>query len=228
MVKVNILLVEDEPFLAKVIKDSLEHQGYAVIHAGDGKKAYNLFQNSVFSLCIVDVMLPHTDGFTLVKQIRVHNMIVPVLFLTAKTATSDLVEGYKSGGNDYLKKPFSLEELFLRVNELLKRSGNGNGEEETSLVIGLFIFSPHKQILKYGYEEEIKLSHRETSLLLLLYKNKDSILERKAALLTLWGDDSFYNTRTMDVFITKLRKHLKPDTNVEILNIRGIGYKLIC
>ena len=226
--KPQILLVEDEPFLAKVTKDSLEQQGYLVVHAGDGKKGYNLFQNGQFALCIVDVMLPYTDGFTLVKQIRTHNEVVPILFLTAKTATEDLIEGYKSGGNDYLKKPFSLEELFLRVKELLKRAAAENRGEEKLLAVGQFTFSPHKQVLQFQREEEIKLSHREMMLLLLLYRSRDAILERRTALMTLWGDDNFYNTRTMDVFITKLRRHLKQDSSVEIMNVRGIGYKLIC
>jgi two-component system response regulator TrcR len=226
MKKMHILLVEDEPFLARVIKDSLEQRNYLVTHAPDGKKGYNLFQQETFSLCIVDVMLPFTDGFTLVKQIRAFNTDVPVLFLTAKTATEDIIEGYKSGGNDYLKKPFSLEELFLRVNELLKRAAVQNGYAETELFIGKYVFIPHKQVLKLG-NGEVKLSHRETSLLLLLYRNRNSLLERKSALMTLWGDDNFYNTRTMDVFITRLRRHLKQDGTIEILNIRGVGYKLL-
>ncbi|SDF46889.1 DNA-binding response regulator, OmpR family, contains REC and winged-helix (wHTH) domain [Mucilaginibacter pineti] len=227
MEKVHILLVEDEPFLAKVIKDSLEQRNFQVTYAEDGAKGYNLFQNGAFALCIVDVMLPHTDGFTLVKQIRVYDDQVPVLFLTAKTATEDVIEGYNSGGNDYLKKPFSLEELFLRVNELLKRTTVMNNADQNKLMIGNYTFLPHQQLLQIELLG-IKLSHREASLLLLLYNNRNSLLERKSALMTLWGDDSFYNTRTMDVFITKLRKHLSRDAQVEILNIRGVGYKLIC
>jgi two-component system response regulator TrcR len=227
MDKSHILLVEDELFLGKVVKDSLEQQGYRVTYAVDGKKGYNLFQNSTVNLCIVDVMLPYTDGFTLVKQIRVHNAHVPVLFLTAKTSTADVMEGYRSGGNDYLKKPFSLEELFLRVNELLKRAEFKNDDIKTVLKIGNYIFFPHKQSLQFE-GDEIKLSNREATLLLLLSKNRNSLLERKSALMILWGEDSFYNTRTMDVFITKLRKHLKQDPAIEILNIRGVGYKLIC
>ncbi|TDQ11864.1 response regulator transcription factor [Pedobacter metabolipauper] len=222
----SILLVEDEPFLAKVIKESLEQRNYRVTLAGDGSKAYNLFLNHSFSLCIVDVMLPFMDGFTLVKQIRLLNTEVPVLFLTAKTGTDDVVEGYHSGGNDYLKKPFSLEELFLRVNELIKRSSVVPATPPDLILIGKYSFIPHKQTLEYS--KVIKLSHRETELLMLLYKNKNSLLNRKYALITLWGDDTFYNTRTMDVFISKLRKHLGDDPSIEILNIRGLGYKLIC
>ncbi|HYK75347.1 MAG TPA: response regulator transcription factor [Daejeonella sp.] len=227
MEKAHILLVEDEPFLAKVIKDSLEQRNYKVMHAVDGKKAYNLFQNNNFSACIVDVMLPYTDGFSLVKQIRVHNITTPVLFMTAKSRTEDVLEGYKSGGNDYLRKPFSLEELFLRLNELLKRNSTQESELINPYIIGKYEFFYHKQILKFQENQEIKLSHRETALLFLLCNNRN-LLERKKALITLWGDDSFYNARTMDVFITKLRKRLKQDPAIEILNIRGIGYKLMC
>lgn len=228
MDKANILLVEDEPFLAKVIKDSLEQQGYAVTHAADGRKAYSLFLNQHFMLCIADVMLPHTDGFALAKQIRAFGSQVPILFLTARAATADVVEGYQSGGNDYLKKPFSLEELFLRVKELLKRNTDTLQQTDAVLPIGRYCFILHKQTLQLQAGNEVKLSYRETQLLKMLYDHKNALLERKQVLITLWGDDSFFNTRTMDVFITKLRKHLKDDTSVEIINIRGIGYKLIC
>lgn len=226
--KANILLVEDEPYLAQVVKDSLEQVGYTVTHAADGKKAYSLFLNQHFDLCILDVMLPGTDGFTLAKQIRGFGVQVPILFLTARTATKDIIEGYESGGNDYLKKPFSLDELFLRVNELLKRSAVNVLQAQAQLAIGLYQFIPHKQVLQFKAEKEIKLSHRETQLLKMLYDHKNALLERKHVLITLWGDDSFFNTRTMDVFITRLRKHLKNDPAIEIINIRGIGYKLIC
>jgi len=227
MEKQVILLVEDEPFLARVVKDSLEQKGYTVVFTDDGKKAYNLFMNTAVDICIVDVMLPGTDGFTLVKQIRAYNDRVPVLFLTARSATEDVMEGYHSGGNDYLKKPFSLEELFLRVNELLKRNKPETDKAAEQLPIGRFTFSPHRQTLSLD-AEEIKLSHKETALLSLLYQHRNTLLDRRQALITLWGDDSFFNTRTMDVFITKLRKHLRADASVEILNIRGIGYKLVC
>ncbi|MFB0497350.1 two-component system response regulator TrcR [Mucilaginibacter sp. OAE612] len=228
MEQTHILLVEDEHFLAKVVKDSLEQRAFKVTHAADGRRAYSLFQNNIFSLCIVDVMLPYTDGFTLVKQIRAYNTHIPILFLTAKTATEDIVEGYKSGGNDYLKKPFGLEELFLRVNELLKRGIIERQTNEEQLFIGEFILFPNKQLLQFRQGTEQKLSFRETQLLQMLYDHKNTLLERRKVLLTIWGDDSFFNTRTMDVFITKLRKHLKQDASVEILNIRGMGYKLIC
>lgn len=223
----KLLLVEDEPFLAKVVEDSLIKKGYQVTYASDGKKGYNHFLNNKFDLLILDVMLPFMDGFTLAKQIRKVNQHTPILFLTAKTDTIDLVEGYESGGNDYLKKPFSLEELFLRANQLIKKNLNQNALDLSEINIGNFKFSHHKQELRIN-NQSIKLSSREAELLLLLYQNKNQLTERKMALMSLWGDDSFFNTRTMDVFITRLRKHLKKDERVEILNIRGMGYKLIC
>jgi len=224
---IKILLVEDEPFLAKVTLESLEQKGYVVDHVVDGKKGYNSFLNGSFNLLILDVMLPNLDGFTLAKQVRKIDENIPILFLTAKTTTADLIEGYKSGGNDYLKKPFSLDELFLRVDELLRRNQQQSPAELESISIGKYEFSFHKQELTFG-EQLIKLSHRESELLLLLYQNKNRITDRKMALLSLWGDDSFFNTRTMDVFITKLRKHLRKDDQIEIINVRGMGYKLIC
>ncbi|QQL49941.1 response regulator transcription factor [Mucilaginibacter ginkgonis] len=227
MQKVNLLLVEDEPFLAKVTKESLEQLNYSVVHATDGKKAFSIFQNQLFNLCIIDVMLPQTDGFTLVKQIRALGSQVPILFLTSRVATKDVIEGYQSGGNDYLKKPFSLEELYLRIAELIKRFDSKVITKEEILMIGRYHFVASKQTLQNG-TDLVRLSHRETQLLKLLYEHKNALLERKQALITLWGDDSFFNTRTMDVFITKLRKHLSSDRDVEILNVRGIGYKLIC
>lgn len=228
MESARILLVEDEPFLAKVIVDSLEQRNYLITHALDGRSAYRLFQQEAFSLCLVDVMLPQTDGFTLVRQIRTLGSQVPVLFLTARTATKDVIEGYESGGNDYLKKPFSLDELFLRVNELLKRNSNLTEPSEGPLLIGQYQFVSHKQTLQFPNQEAIRLSYRETQLLQKLYEHRNGVLDRKQVLLTLWGDDSFFQARTMDVFITKLRKYLKQDSTVKILNLRGVGYKLIC
>jgi len=222
----SILLVEDEPFLAKVVKDSLEQLGYTVTHAADGRKAFSLFQNNTYQLYIIDVMLPHTDGFTLVRQIRASGSVVPVLFLTARTATNDVVEGYDSGGNDYLKKPFSLQELYLRIAELLKRNSAPATDAESVMTIGKYEFLPAKQVLRFA-EQEVQLSFRETQLLKLLHSHKNAVLERKVALITLWGDDSFFNTRTMDVFVTRLRKHLKDDPAVHIINLRGVGYKLV-
>lgn len=225
--KSHILLVEDEPSLGKVITDSLKQQGYEITHALNGEKGYNYFNTQPFQLAILDVMLPNIDGYTLAKQMRNVNKEIPILFLTAKNTTEDLIKGYQSGGNDYLKKPFSLDELYLRVMELLKRHTTKEIEQETKVAIGKYLYLPVKQELHFK-ENIIKLSKKECDVLQFLYKNKNQITDRKSVLLQLWGDDNFFNTRTMDVFITRLRKRFSEDKNIEILNIRGIGYKLIC
>lgn len=224
----HILLVEDEPFLARVVKDSLEQRSYMVTHAVDGRKAHDLFTQGNFALCIVDVMLPQVDGFTLVRQIRAIDNQVPILFLTARTDTADVMEGYGSGGNDYLKKPFSLEELFLRVAELLRRSKVGESSTGGTWAIGRYRFLPQQQVLQLDGYPDVRLTYRETQLLQLLYDHRNNVLARQQALLHLWGDDNPYHARTMDVFITKLRKQLRGDESVHILNLRGIGYKLVC
>lgn len=224
--KYKILLAEDEPFLGKVVKESLEKKGYEVVLAADGKQAWSLFNSMNFTLCILDVMLPFKDGFTLAVQIRENNRKIPLMFLTAKSDIKDVEQGYASGGNDYLRKPFSLEELFLRVAELIKR--NSTTEQTEELKIGSYTFFPKRQELVDALMVNEKLSYKEARLLEMLYENKNNILDRKAALIKLWGDDNFFNTRNMDVYITKLRKKLQNDITVEILNVRGYGYKLIC
>ncbi|GAB3708527.1 response regulator transcription factor [Spirosoma flavus] len=228
MEPVHILLIEDEPFLAQVVVDSLEQRHYQVTHVGDGQQAFDLFCTHRYALCIVDVMLPITDGYTLVQQIRQIDQAVPILFLTARTATNDLIEGYRSGGNDYLKKPFSLEELFLRINELLKRSQPSASRLAGAYSIGHYTFMVHQQTLQLGDQPVIRLSYRETQLLQMLYAHQNQVLERRHILLSLWGDDSYFQGRTLDVFITKLRKYLKEDPTVEILTLRGVGFRLVC
>ncbi|WP_116789596.1 response regulator transcription factor [Flavobacterium psychrotrophum] len=222
----KILLTEDEPFLGKVIKESLEKKGYAVTLVPDGRQAWQEFVSGSFSLCILDVMMPYKDGFTLAAQIRQANKTIPLMFLTAKADIKDVTTGYASGGNDYLRKPFSLDELFLRVAELIKRA-SPETEKADELVIGSYQFLPKRQELKMG-ETLIKLSHKEALLLALLLQHKNQVLNKKETLLELWGDDTFFNSRTMDVYITKLRKKLQNDLQIEILNVRGFGYKLIC
>ena len=225
--KPHILLVEDEPSLGKVISDSLKQQSYKVIHALNGEKGYNHFNTQPFQLIVLDVMLPNMDGYTLAKEIRNVNKEITILFLTAKNTTDDLIKGYQSGGNDYLKKPFSLDELYLRIGELLKRYTNEKEQATAEIVIGNYIYLPVKQELHYK-GDITKLSKKECDVLQFLYDNKNQITDRKSVLLQLWGDDNFFNTRTMDVFITRLRKHFSADPNIEILNVRGVGYKLIC
>lgn len=225
--KHKILLAEDEPFLGKVIKESLEKKGYEVMHAADGKAAWNLFTANDFSLCILDVMMPYKDGFTLASQIREADAAIPVMFLTAKADIKDVTMGYASGGNDYLRKPFSLDELFLRVGELLKRSTQPESSTE-ELKIGIYTFLPKRQELIGADKIAVKLSYKEVRLLELLLQHKNQVMDRKTTLVKLWGDDTIFTTRNMDVYITRLRKKLKNDPRVEILNIRGFGYKLIC
>lgn len=222
----HILLAEDEPFLGKVVRESLEKEGYQVSLAANGREAWELFSKGSFSACILDVMMPYTDGFTLAAKIRKANVGIPLMFLTAKSDVRDMKEGYASGGNDYLKKPFSLDELFLRLAELLRRSGL-DAKVSDEMPVGSYIFCEKRQELKHS-GTVVKLSHKEAGLLALLLLNKNNVLERKAALIKLWGDDSYFNTRNMDVYITKLRNKLKADPAVEIVNVRGFGYKLIC
>lgn len=224
----RVLLLEDEPQLARIVTESLQSRDFQVTHAANGLQGLDHIRSSAFEICVVDVMLPLMDGFSFVEELRKTDSKTPVLFLTAKSMTEDVVRGFELGGNDYLKKPFSLEELVLRLKELLRRSGNTTEDNTPETVdIGAYTFAPLKQELWYAEEMVCKLSHRESELLRLLVQQKNQVLDRKASLLKLWGDDNFFNGRSMDVFISKLRKHLKKDPAVEILNIRGVGYKLV-
>lgn len=221
---INVLLAEDEPSLGQIIKESLETRNFKVSLVTDGEAAYKLFNEQVFDVLVLDVMMPKTDGFTLTKEIRKENNVVPILFLTAKSQAKDVVEGFTIGGNDYLKKPFSMEELIVRIHNLLSRN---NFKPKTTL-LGEFTFDLSKQFLQYKNEEKINITHREAHLLHHLLLNKNQVLDRSKVLKELWGDDDFFNARSMDVFITKLRKKLKKDENIQIVNVRGFGYKLIC
>lgn len=225
MKQAKVLLLEDELQLAKIVSETLRKRDFTVTHVLNGVLGLEAIRKNDFDICIVDVMMPFMDGFTFVEEIRKTDKQLPVLFLTAKSQTEDVVKGYDSGGNDYLKKPFSLEELILRLNELLRR--RATGKAPSAVALGRYTFDMNKQELWFGGQLSCKLSHRENELLTLLVQHKNEVLDRKAVLLKLWGDDSFFNTRTMDVFITKLRKHLQQDLSVEIINIRGVGYKLI-
>jgi DNA-binding response OmpR family regulator len=225
MKSASVLLLEDELQLAKIITETLQSRGFSVTHLNNGRLGLQAIYKTDFDICMVDVMMPFMDGFTFVKELRKVNPTVPVLFLTARSQDKDVIEGYGSGGNDYLKKPFSLEELILRINELLRRNNNRASQNEP-LAIGTFGFYPQRQELANG-AAIIKLSHKESELLHLLIQHKNQLLDRKATLLKLWGDDNSFNVRTMDVFITKLRKHLQADPFIQIINVRGLGYKLI-
>lgn len=224
--EIHILLAEDEPALGMIIKESLETRNFKVTHCLDGQAAWENFQKQEPHLLVLDVMMPKKDGFSLAKDIRTMNDSIPIIFLTAKSQTQDVVEGFTIGGNDYLKKPFSMEELIVRINNLLNRVNLQKNSE--ILKIGQFTFDFPKQTLTFQNEEPLQLTHREAHLLFHLVKNKNQVLDRSLILNKLWGNDDFFNARSMDVFITKLRKKLIQDSNIQIINVRGYGYKLVC
>ncbi len=222
---IKILLAEDEPSLGQIVKESLESKGYEVHHCKDGLAALEQFNKEEPDVLVLDVMMPKKDGFSLAKDIRKENPIVPIIFLTAKSQTQDVVEGFQLGGNDYLKKPFSMEELIVRIQNLLNQS---RLQEDAKLEIGAFVFHFKQQQLIYKQESPQMLTHRESELLFHLYQHRNNVLDRSVILKKLWQDDDFFSARSMDVFITKLRKKLKKDPNVQIINVRGYGYKLTC
>jgi DNA-binding response OmpR family regulator len=223
--KIKILLAEDEPSLGQIIKESLETRNFEVLLCADGEQAYKTYKIEKPVLLVLDVMMPKKDGFTLAEEIRKEDPEIPIIFLTAKSQTEDVVHGFTIGGNDYLKKPFSMEELIVRINALLNRNKNENLNEPIQL--GNYLFNLKTQTLQINSEIET-LTHREAHLLYHLINNKNEVLERSFILKKLWGDDDFFNARSMDVFITKLRKKLNKDDTLQIVNVRGYGYKLIC
>ena len=227
MSQTKIFYVEDELFLGKIVKESLESRGFEVIMESDGAKATALFKKTMPDVCVLDIMLPNKDGFTIADEIRELNEEVPIIFLTAKTQTEDVVKGFTLGGNDYIRKPFSMEELIVRIQHVLRH----NAEQPQKIVgdtvsIGKYSFQLNRQLLNNGKEER-KLSYRENELLKLLYVNRDKIIDRKDILNLLWGNDSFFNSRNLDVYITKLRSYLKEDPFLEIITIKGIGYRFV-
>jgi two-component system OmpR family response regulator len=224
----KVLLVEDEVNLGNLLRDYLNAKGYDTTLCEDGEQGFDTFAKGSFDICILDVMLPLKDGFTLAKEIRMVNSEVPIIFLTAKSLPDDRIEGFKAGADDYLTKPFNMEELLLRIQAILKRTHANPYETDQDGVfnIGKFNFDSNKQILSVG-EEGRKLTSKESELLRLLAKNANKVLDRNFALKSIWQDDSYFNARSMDVYITKLRKYLKEDENIEILNIHGKGFKLI-
>lgn len=223
---IHILLAEDEPSLGQIIKESLESRNFKVFLVENGEEAYGVYKRETIDVLVLDVMMPIKDGFTLAKEIRLENDVIPIIFLTAKSQTQDVVEGFSIGGNDYLKKPFSMEELIVRINNLLNRSKLQKAI--TLSEIGDYNFDFPKQTLQYLNEEKVILTHRESHLLHHLLQHKNKVLDRSKVLKELWGDDDFFNARSMDVFITKLRKKFKQDNTIQIVNVRGFGYKLIC
>ncbi len=227
MQQIKVLLVEDEAVLAQVVQETLETKGFNVITAANGVEGWNSFTASKPDICIVDVMMPRKDGLSLVIDIRKVDEDIPIIFLTAKTQTTDVIKGLEIGADDYIKKPFSIEELILRIQKLVRRSKKQITETiQTITTIGKYAFDQTRLHLSIG-NKTTTLSQREADLLLLLVINKNKLLERKTALLKLWGEDDFFNARSMDVFITRLRKYLHEDENLQIINVRGKGYKLV-
>jgi DNA-binding response OmpR family regulator len=224
MPKTKILYVEDEPFLGRIVKESLESREFDVLMVTDGVNAVNTFAKEKPDICVFDVMLPSKDGFSIARDIRRLNVSVPIIFVTAKNQTDDVIKGFESGGNDYIRKPFSMEELIVRVNNLLKLAAHRNSKSPETIMIGKYEFNALRFELKFGTSIR-KLSNRESTLLQLLMENKNATVLRKDILLKLWGDDSFFNSRNLDVYITKLRDYLKGDDSIEIITIKGIGYQ---
>ena len=222
----KILVVEDEERIRKVIKSFLEKKGYNVKEACDGEEGLDIFYEWNPDLILLDVMMPKKDGFTLAQEIRALNPDIPVIFLTAKTMKEDILEGFKIGADDYLTKPFSMEELLLRIEAILRRVKGKKMKDIPFYRLGNFMFDTQKQTLTIG-DKTTKLTTKECELLSLLCAHANEILERNYALKTIWVDDNYFNARSMDVYITKLRKLLKDDPGIEIINIHGKGYKLI-
>lgn len=225
--KVKILLAEDDENLGLLLKEYLIAKGYDTDLYPDGETAYHGFMRNHYNLCLLDVMMPKKDGFSLARDIRLVNNDIPIIFLTAKNLKEDVIEGFKLGADDYMTKPFSMEELIFRIEAILRRITNDNqGSDQTIFQIGQYTFDARKQMLMHG-ETEVKLTTKESELLRLLASNANKVLERNYALKAIWIDDNYFNARSMDVYITKLRKHLKEDPTVEIINVHGKGYKLI-
>ncbi|QBQ39720.1 response regulator transcription factor [Sphingobacterium psychroaquaticum] len=224
----KILLAEDDPNLGELLKDYLELKGkFDVTLCQDGEEALNAFRKDTFDLCILDVMMPKKDGFTLGKDIRKVDKTVPIIYATAKGMMEDKTQAFELGGDDYITKPFRVEELLLRINALLKRSAKDTDEQVVDkFEIGNYFFDYTSQIISYKGQQQ-KLSTKEAELLRLLCLNKNDVLTREEALVKIWHDDNYFTGRSMDVFLSKLRKYLKEDPSVEIVNVHGKGYKLL-
>lgn len=225
----RILLVEDDPNFGTVLKDYLSLNNYEVTHAKDGLEGLIMFKNDEFDICILDVMMPRKDGFSLAKDIRATNKEVPIIFLTAKTLKEDVLKGYQVGADDYLNKPFDSEVLLYKINAILQRKDTEKGveEEKFNFKIGEFDFNSKLRHLTFNGEESQKLSPKESKLLRMLAMHKNDLMPRELALTKIWRDDNYFTSRSMDVYIAKLRKYLKKDAKVEILNIHGEGFRLI-
>jgi two-component system OmpR family response regulator len=224
--KINILLAEDDENLGQLLQTYLRSKSFEVELTRNGKTAFERFNESKYDFCIFDVMMPIMDGFTLAKEIREIDRKVPILFLTAKAMKDDKLEGFSIGADDYLTKPFSMEELVARINAILRRIEIPLNENDSSVLVGKIEFEPELRVLHLA-EGDKKLTTKENQLLSMLVKNQNEILDRQATLRAIWGDDNYFNGRSMDVYIAKLRKLLKEDPSIEIMNIHGKGFKFI-
>ena len=225
--KTKILLAEDDENLGSLLREYLQAKSYEAHWLSDGEKAYKSFEKNRYDICILDIMMPIKDGITLAREIRMIDPEMPIIFLTAKSMKEDVLEGFSVGADDYMTKPFSMEELIYRIEAILRRTqGVGQQNRQTEFEIGQFHFDANKQLLTLE-SKSVKLTTKESELLKLLCNNANNVLERNFALKSIWLDDNYFNARSMDVYITKLRKYLKEDPAVEILNIHGKGYKLI-
>lgn len=224
---IKVLLAEDDENLGSLLREYLIAKGFKTDLFVNGELALKGFKQNKYNICILDVMMPKMDGFTLAREIKKLNGNIPIIFLTAKSLKDDIVEGFTVGADDYMTKPFSMEELLFRIKAILRRSSSNNISENNEMYsIGEFEFDSQKQILFHGDKIQ-KLTTKESELLKLLCNNMNNVLERNFALKTIWQEDSYFNARSMDVYITKLRKYLKDDQSIQILNIHGKGYKLI-
>jgi DNA-binding response OmpR family regulator len=228
MSNVRILLAEDDINLGNLLRNYLMLKNYDTVLCNNGNSALEAFSSGSFNLCILDIMMPEMDGITLAREIRLTNTDIPVIFLTARNQQEDILEGFRSGADDYITKPFSMEELVFRIEAIMRRTSSGTfpGRKEENYTIGQYIFDPLKQLLLHS-GIPVKLTTKESELLSLLCRQGNDILERNVALKTIWVDDNYFNARSMDVYITRLRKYLRKDPSVKILNIHGKGYKLI-
>jgi two-component system, OmpR family, response regulator len=226
--KLRILLAEDDRNLGNILKAYLEAKKYECTLCVNGQEALQAYAKNKFDMCIIDVMMPVMDGFNLAKEIRLDNKRIPILFLTAKSLQEDKIKGFELGADDYITKPFSMEELLVRIKAVLRRSLQGPlpGENITTFVIGGYVFDYTRQTLSFG-ESSQKLTSKESELLKLLCDSMNQVLDRRIALHKIWNDDSYFNARSMDVYIAKLRKYLKKDPTVELINVHGTGFKLV-
>ncbi len=223
----RVLLAEDDKNLGNILKTYLEAKNYPTVLCPDGKVAYEAFKREEFDFCVLDIMMPEMDGFTLAKKIRKIDKEIPILFLSAKAMQEDRIQGFEVGADDYLTKPFSMEELLLRIKAILRRSSNiENDSSKSEFKFGKYTFEYNRQTLS-TVDGEQKLTSKEAELLKLLCENMNNVLDRTVALNKIWFDDSYFNARSMDVYVTKLRKYLKGDPNVELINVHGVGFKLV-